>query len=76
MPRKTDRPGKRLVYVELPEELVNRVDALRKRNRHTLTAAVELALDMYLRADWPVLPDPPSVAPAPKRPRGRPRKQS
>jgi hypothetical protein len=42
------RPGKRVLYIELPEEFVDRVEALADRNHRTLTGEVTLALENHL----------------------------
>jgi hypothetical protein len=44
----TRRPGKRLLYVELPEALGQQLDALAQHNRRTVTAEVILALEAHL----------------------------
>jgi hypothetical protein len=40
--------GRRPLYVELPEELWERLDAIRRRSRRTITAEVSLALEHWL----------------------------
>ncbi len=74
MPKKTDRPGWRLLYLEIPDELD---DALRARCASVgtrMSDEVRLALRRHL-----AYPPPPETIPplddAPKLRRGRPRKK-
>ncbi len=48
------RPGKRTLYVELPEELWERLNTLAETNRRKITAEVVLALEAHLAASTPV----------------------
>jgi predicted transcriptional regulator len=46
--RAEKRPGKRTLYIEVPEELGDRLDTLLKETRRTITAEVTLALELWL----------------------------
>jgi hypothetical protein len=56
------RPGKRHLYIEIPEALGQALEALADKNRRTITAEVTIALENHLQ----VTPDP-----APARPKRR-----
>jgi hypothetical protein len=57
------RPGKRHLYVEIPEALGEALDALAARNRRTITAEVIIALEAHLGLS---APEEPQKAAAPK----------
>jgi hypothetical protein len=42
------RPGKRHLYVEIPEALGERLDAQALRNRRSITMEVRMALEVHL----------------------------
>jgi hypothetical protein len=68
------RPGKRHLYVEIPETLGEQLDELAKRNRRTITAEVVLALEKHLAGNgYPSLPatHPPTTAEGKPNPKKR-----
>ena len=67
------RPGRKLLYAEIPEELYKRFKERARNCRREILAELVLALEWWLTTE--PKPEPPPPPPPPKRPRGRPRKE-
>ena len=48
MPKKNSRPGKTGIYVELPNELLEALDARRQAERRPRTTEIIIALEKHL----------------------------
>lgn len=68
------RPGKAVLFLHVPEELRAELDELCTRNQRSLTAECIDAFRRHLASPPPPPTPAPYVAPQPRRPRGRPRK--